>query len=80
MFAPGYHYHLQCSKRPLERPLSKEALTQFFGKTWKKNLKWLQSQLSVIDCTEVASGSVTLMSLHVGNFVWVEAVHTVLES
>lgn len=47
---------------------------------WKENLKWLQSQLSVIKSTGVASGSVAVMSLYVGNFVWVEAAHTDLQS
>lgn len=43
-----------------------------------ENLKWLQSLLSVIKTA--ASGSVTVMSLYVGNFVWVEAAHTDLQS
>lgn len=80
MFAPGYHYHLLLSKKPVARPPSKEALTQFFWKMWKEDLKWLQSQLSVIKSTGVASGSVAMMSLYVGNFVWVEAAHKDLQS
>lgn len=31
------------------------------------------------DCTDVASGSVTMTSLYVGNFVWVEAAHKDLQ-
>lgn len=61
MFAPGYHYYLQRSERPVARPPSKGTLfSENCGRKW---------QFSVIDCADVASGSVTLMSLSVKNFL-----------
>lgn len=79
MFAPGYHYHLQRSARPVERPPSKEALTQFLlenleEKTWngcKASYQWQ---------TVVKLPVAQSLSLDVGNFVWVEAAYTDLES
>ena len=73
MFAPGYHYHLQRSKRPVARPPSKEALTLFFGENGEEKSE-MAAKPTVCNkvCAGAASGSVTVMSLYCmwGNFVW----------
>lgn len=63
MFAPGYHYHLQRSTRPVARPPSKEALTRLENVEEKSEMA-AKPTICDKDCTRVASGSVTAMSLY----------------